>query len=306
MVMIDFNEIPAEGERWLQFAQEFMQQLGFHTEMPAYRDPENANDFCAVEQVRGRFNVHPFRWLVSCRHKTATRTAVKESEEASILDRVLRCKADGFLGFYSTPVSPALGFYLSELKAGGQIKDYRFFDSKFIENFLTTPGFGRIASRYFPNYSKTYRPIDVSSDEYLPILCDHCGVDLLETLFSEDRQGVAVRLQRRRTEPDEMQYISDVYFACKGECDEQLQSKYCNGSHLSAASWLELSDLTIPVVYLEQICVLLDQIGKDEASFSTSAIEKEEYLIRALGQRTLRESTEGEKQKAAKIKSDGR
>ncbi len=120
MQSIDFSEIPAEGDRWGQFAREFMLELGFHVD-PANGSAGSGNganggDFCATEQIQGKFNFHPFRWLVSPKHKAATRTAVRESEEADILERVLAARADAFLGFYSTPVSPALSASLSELK----------------------------------------------------------------------------------------------------------------------------------------------------------------------------------------------
>ncbi|MDR0338347.1 MAG: hypothetical protein LBI18_14830, partial [Planctomycetaceae bacterium] len=89
MNLFDFTEIPADGERWVRFAKDFLQLFGFHIETPPYRDTENIFDFVAVEQIPGKFNYHPFRWLVSCRHKAATRTAVKENEEADILERLL-------------------------------------------------------------------------------------------------------------------------------------------------------------------------------------------------------------------------
>lgn len=305
MALIDFTEIPAEGDRWMHFAQDFMRILGFHIESPPFRDSENQFDFCAIEQIRGTFNYHPFRWLVSCRHKAATRTAVKETEELDIQERVLRSKADGFIGFYSTPISSALGFHLSELKGRGPIKDFKVFEPKSLESYLTTPGFGRVANRYFPAYAKLRRCIQTIHDEYMPIKCDHCGNDLLETLFSEDQQGVVVRLRRRKKTPDEMEVISDVYFACKGVCDEQLQNVYCNGTLLSAASWSSLADLVMPPVFLERICLLLEQIGKDETAFAPQALSKELYLIRALAQTALRESSEGEIQRAKKLMFKG-
>lgn len=305
MILIDFTEIPAEGDRWTLFAQDFMKHLGFQVERPSYRDASNMFDFCAVEQLQGRFNYHPFRWLVSCRHKAATRTAVRESEETDILERLLRCKADGFLGFYSTPVSSALAQSLSEMKGNMLIKDYRFFDPKYLETFLVTPAFGRIVSRYFPNYAQTHHSIVLIGEEYLPIRCEHCEKDLLATLFSDDQKGVVVRLRRRKTSQEDMDVIHDVYFACKGACDEQLQAKHCNGTFLSAAGWTDLSDLVIPPIFLERVLSLLNQIGHDEMVFTRQALEKEEYLLRALSQRTLRESTEGERQQAKKLMFNG-
>ena len=304
MILIDFTEIPAEGDRWTLFAQDFLQHLGFHIERSSYRDAESMYDFCAVEQVPGRFNSYPIRWLVSCRHKAATRTAVKEGEELGVLERILRNKADGFLGFYSTQASPALIQHVSDFKEKSLIKDFRFFDSKFLESQLVSPAFGRIVSRYFPNYAQTRRVAAPVGGEYLPIRCDHCHKDLLETLYSEDHQGVAVRLMRRKSVPDEVKVIADVYTACKGACDERLQTIYCNGTLLSAADWISLSDLVMPPVFLERIISILDQIGKDAVTYSPQALAKEQYLLRALAQRTLRESSNGEIQRAKTLMLD--
>lgn len=303
--MIDFNEIPAEGERWPQFARDFMQELGFHIESFPCRCSDSNGDFCAVEQVPGKFNQLPFRWFVSCKHKAATRTAVRENDEPEILERVRHTKADGFVGFYSTPISPALGHALAELKSGGFLKDYRVFDAKSLESYLVTPGFGRIAARYFPKYVAMSRPVVPFHDEYLPIRCDHCAKDLLATLYSDDHKGVVVRLARRKMSSDELQEIVEIYFACKGECDERLQIQYCNGTNLGAANWTELSDLVMPPFLLERITSLLDQLGKENISYSDQALEKEKFLIRALAQRTFREPTPGEIQAAKKRLSNG-
>lgn len=305
MMIFDFNEIPAEGERWPQFARDFLVQLGFHIENPRFHDPEHPYDFIAVEQIQGRLNYEPFRWLVGCRHKTSTRTAVKETDESDVSERLLRSKADGFIGFYSTPTSPGLVQILSDLKSQSSIKDFRFFDSKLLESYLCTPGFGRIVSRYFPNSARNRGTIHIFEEQYLPLPCENCGKDLLDSLYSEDHKGVVVRLRRRKNEPDDMEIIANVYFACKGACDEQLQTRYCGGTNLSAAGWTNLSDLVMSPVYLERIVSLMDLLGKDEVAFSSQALEKEKLLIRALAQRALREPTEGELQHTKKLMFNG-
>ena len=305
MNMFDFNEIPAEGERWMLFAKDFMQQLGFHIESPPHRDPDGKYDFVAVEQVPGKFNLLPFRWLVSCQHKASTRTAVKESDEIDILERVLRCRADGFIGFYSTPISASLENRIAELKDKAQIKDYRLFDAKSLESYLTSPAFGRVVARYFPGYVKTYGVLHLVGDEYLPIRCEHCNKDLLEAVFNSGPQGVVVGLRRRKKALDEMEVVADLYAACKGTCDEQLQSKYCNGTTLDAAEWIEIFNLVSPPMFLERLMALVDRLGNDEVIFSPQALEKEKYLIRALAQYVLRDFADGERQWSRKVTFNG-
>jgi hypothetical protein len=291
---IDFNEIPAEGELWGQFAQDFMCNLGFQIESQLVRQPDDGCDFCVIEQVSGKFNLVQFRWLVSCRHKSPTRLAVKESEEAEVLERILRNKVDGFIGFYSTTAIPAFSLHLESLKANGNIKDYKIMDARFIESHLTTPGFDLIASHYFPNFALGRQSIHIYQDKYLPIRCECCQKDLLETLYTDNNKGVVVRLRSRKKNTDALDEISKIYFACKGECDEQLQTTYCKNSSYSTASWASISDLIIPSAFLERMVVLLGQIGREGVVYESEALEAEIYLFRALSQRTLRPAAVGE------------
>ncbi len=300
MAPIDFTEIPAEGERWAQFSRDFLQELGFHIETPTYRFQESADDFCAVEQVPGKFNNYSFRWLVGGKNKAATRTAVKETDESDILERVRKAKADGFIGVYSTPISPALENELANLKEKGFLKDFWLFDGKSLEVFLLSPGCTKILTRYFPKAASLQRPIVKLQDDYLPIRCDCCAKDLLETIYAEDQHGVVVRLARRKMSADELDEIVEVYFTCKGECDEKLQRQYCKGTNLGAANWANLADIATPVMLLERIVSIMDILGKGKISYSDQAIEKEEYLVRALAQRVFREPTPGELERAKK------
>jgi hypothetical protein len=202
---------------------------------------------------------------------------------------VLRCRADGFFGFYSTQASPALEFYLTELKKQSQIKDFRILDSKFLESYLTTPGFAKVASRYFPLYAQTHPLLHLIENEYLPILCEHCKKDLLQTLFTEEQQGVVVRLRRQQESPDAIEVIANIYYACKGSCDAELQNSYCTGTLLSTAGWSALSDLITTQGFLGRTLTLLRQIGTDEIVYTTQALEKETYLLKALSQIVIRE-----------------
>ncbi|MDR1923894.1 MAG: hypothetical protein LBQ66_05935 [Planctomycetaceae bacterium] len=290
---IDFAEI-SDIDLWGQFAQEFLCNLGFQVEAPLRRFPEDGYDFCVSEQVSGKFGVTSFRWLVSCRHKASTRLAVKESDEVDVLERVLHNGVDGFIGFYSTSAAQALVTHLDSLKSNGNIKEHKILDAKFIEGHLTTPGFDLIAARFFPNFALGRQSIHIYQDKYLPIQCEHCQKDLLATLYTDDNQGVIVRLRQRKIDRDVPDNITMVYCACKGECDEQLQTKYCQNSNQSTASWASISDLVIPSSFLERIILLINQIGRDGIIYEQEALQKEIYLFRALAQRTLRPAVAGE------------
>jgi hypothetical protein len=157
--------------------------------------------------------------------------------------------------------------------------------------YLTTPGFARIAFRYFPNYAQTHQVLHLVENDYLPVLCEHCRKDLLKTLFTENQESVIVRLRRRKETPTEAEIIANIYVACKGDCDAELQAKYCNGTNLNAVGWTDLSDLVDSSVFLDWTLSLLRKIGTDEFTYTTPALEKELYLLKAIAQYTLREPT---------------
>ncbi|HBT78402.1 MAG TPA: hypothetical protein DEB39_16085 [Planctomycetaceae bacterium] len=294
MQAIDFNEVPAEGDRWGRFARDFLVELGLHTEPVIAAFPEGNGDFCAVEPIPGKFSFLSFRWLVSPRHKASTRTSVKESEEPELLERLLHARADGFLGFYSTPISPALLQTLAELKSGGHIRDYRVFDAKMLESHLLTTGFSRLLSRYFPNSTVQRRPIHLIEDAYLPLPCDHCGKDLLEALYKEDHQGVVARISIRPSSENTPQVVQEVYFACMGPCDESLQSEHIQGRVNTVSSVVPLADLVVPTLFMARILGLIDRLHSVGFEYADAALAKEKYLFRALSQRVLIEPTEGE------------
>lgn len=94
------------------------------------------------------------RWLVSCKHFAHSGNSVKENDEQNILERVRSFSAEGFMGFYSTVPSSGLNTRLYQLRNEGQIKEYRIFDHKLIENYLITEGFSELMLRYFPESYK--------------------------------------------------------------------------------------------------------------------------------------------------------
>lgn len=301
MQQVDFNEIPSEGDRWQAFARDFLVEIGFHIESISPPIVEGNQDFCAVEQIQGKFNFHPFRWMVSPKHKASTRTAVKESEEPDIEERLLRAKADGFLGFYSTPASPALLHALSELRVKGFLRDYKIFDTKIIDSYLHTVGFARLLARYFPNVAAQSRPLHLVEDEYLPLKCDHCGKDLLEALYREDHKSIVARVAQRPASSDEPTLIHDLYYACMGTCDETLQNVYLKGRLHSASSVVPLADLVAPPLYLMRVLNLIDRLDSPQYGYTEGALEKEKYLFRALAQRVMVDPTDDEIAHAKKL-----
>ena len=183
--MIDFKEIQSDGEIWELFFRDFLQELGFYIESSVDRGSDGKKDLIVSEQLKGFFlGNYKFKWLVSCKHfaHRNSSNSVKEDDEPNILERVKGFNCDGFIGFYSTVPSSSLNSRLKQLKENLELKDYRIFDYKLIENYLIRIGFSEILYRYFPISYKEIKPIHLILDEYIPLKCEVCGKDILEEM----------------------------------------------------------------------------------------------------------------------------
>lgn len=293
--MIDFREIPYNDDTWELFARDFLLQLGFFIETSPDRGADGGKDMLVTEEVKGKLHSYRFRWLVSCKHFATSGNAVNENDhEKNILERVKSFKADGFIGFYSTVPSAGLNTRLAQLKAEKEIKDYRIFDHKLIENYMISLGFSRIMFRYLPQNYKKIRPLHKLIDEYVPITCDCCGKDLLEALYHEDYLGLVAQVQQ--SGEDGCTNVIDTYFACKGKCDKTLETRYWE-QYKAIAAWKDLSDIAMPNEFLRWIMATINQLHDKNFSYSEAAIKKEKTLIIALSQGIFREVAEEERER---------
>lgn len=299
--MIDFKEIPYNDDTWELFARDFLLELGFFIETSPDRGADGGKDMLVTEEVKGKLHSYRFRWLVSCKHFAASGNSVNENDhEKNILERVKSFKADGFLGFYSTVPSAGLNTRLAQLRAEKEIKDYRIFDHKLIENFLVSLGFSRIMFRYMPENYKKIRPIHKIIDEYVPITCDCCGKDLLEALYHEEYRGLVAQVTQR--DKDGRTKVLETYFACKGSCDKTLETRYWN-KYKEVTGWKDLSDIAMPNEFLRWIMVTINQLQNENFSYSSTAIDKERTLIIALSQKIFREVAEEERVRMKELMS---
>jgi hypothetical protein len=101
MSLINFAEI-ASGDKWEDFARDFLEELGFQIESPPSRGPDLGKDLLISERLAGKLGKYSFRWLVSCKHFAESRRSVGSEDESNIRDRLEHFQTDGFLGFYST------------------------------------------------------------------------------------------------------------------------------------------------------------------------------------------------------------
>ncbi len=292
--MIDFKEISHKDDTWELFARDLLMEIGFFIESTPDRGPDGGKDLPVSEQLKGNLNKYRFQWLVSCKHFAKSGNSVKETDEPNILERLSSFNADGFIGFYSTLPSLGLNTRLNNLKKEGKIKDFRIFDNKLIENYLIRLGFSEILMRYFPESYKLVKPLHKVLDEYIPLKCDVCRKDLLEGLYRENYKGLIAQVTHR--DENGIEYVKEMYYACKGTCDKQL-SKSIRERYKVHTGWKDISDLAIPLEFLRYVIATINRLRDGNYKYSDSAFEKEKNMIFALSQKVLREMTENEKER---------
>jgi hypothetical protein len=257
-----------------------------------------------TEELRGRLGNYKFKWLVSCKHFAKSNKSVQEGDEPNILERIESYNADGFIGFYSTLPATGLNTRLNNLKEHGKIKDHRIFDHKLIESQLIRKGFSQILMRYFPEGYKLVKPLHIVMDKYIPLHCVICEKDLLEALYREEQTAIValVRRYNKSNEGEPSAYIDDVYWACKGACDEKVENMYREQGPIGTP-WRDISDLANPALFLDWIFYHMINLQNHELPYTDSAFHKLLRVIVALSQKNLREMTAKERERAREILS---
>jgi len=292
--MINFKELSHNGDHWELFTRDFLQKMGFNIESPPDRGPDGGKDMLITEEIGGTIFKGRFRWLVSCKHFARSGNSVREADEPNILERLKSFKADGFIGFYSTIISSGLNTRLRQLKEENNIKEYRIFDHKLIENYLITEGFSELMLRYFPKSYRNIKPLHLIVDKYQPLLCEYCKKDLMSSLFDKQYTALIAFVSHYDSE-HHIKYIDDIYCACKGACDRSLEAKG------STSGWRDLSDLIIPIEYLRFIFAIMNRLRDGHDIYSDNAYDKLKEIIIALSQKVLRFTTEEERKRVIEL-----
>jgi hypothetical protein len=295
--MINFTEIASnDGELWELFARDFLQELGFYIVSSPDRGPDGGKDLIITEELKGNLGNYKFRWLVSCKHFASSNRSVQETDEINIQERVDSYNADGFIGFYSTISSSGLNARLNGLRENGKIKDYRIFDRQLIENHLIRIGFSDLVMRYFPESYKTIRPLHVVLDEYIPLKCDACDKDILESLYRESYTANLIFVESDEwVDNKHVRHVHRVYCCCKEGCDERLTAMYERPQENFITHWKDVSDLVIPIMYIRWLMTCMHTLREDTYIYHNNSFQRLQEIIVALSQKVLRESTEQEK-----------
>lgn len=296
MALLNFKEIPeANIPNGLQdsfelFAREFFKTLGFRIVEDPDRGQDGGRDLIIEEKRRGILNDTSIKWLVSCKHKAHSGSSVLTSDEKDIYDRVITHDCNGFIGFYSTIVSSPLNRKLESIKNTKDI-EIQIFDNEKIESILLLKETNKqLIQRFFP---KSYISINSKTpsnlfSKYIPLKCSCCGKDLLN-IENFNNANIVFIEDTANEELGKSKYV-DIYFACKGTCDEKLQSHYYSLGYSNG--WEDISDLIIPYKYLQWIIGILNGIYSNEVEYSEKAFDKLKDFIIAISQIVLKNQSE--------------
>jgi Restriction endonuclease len=153
MPALDFNEIaPAhEGgdrDQFELFARDFLEAEGFEIVRGPDRGPDAGRDLIVLERRQGPGGVSELKWLVTCKHKAGSGSAVSHTDELNLRDRIETHGCRGLIAFYSTVPSSTLATHLAALEPQYELLIY---DRERIETRLLADPKGRtLAARYFP------------------------------------------------------------------------------------------------------------------------------------------------------------
>ena len=290
--MIDFKEIGQDGEDWELFARDFLKELGFFIESSPDRGPDGKKDLIVTEEIRGNFGNYKFKWLVSCKHfaNRAKGNSVSEKDEPNILERIKSFKCDGFLGFYSTIASSGLNTRLYQLKENKDLKDFRLFDFRQIEDYLITKGFSKLIIKYFPESNRKIKPLQRIVENYVPLICQGCGVDILEDMYKKQYVANYVQVVEFK---NGVEHVHDAYWACKGDCDGIIQQKV-KIKYKYHTNWWNIGDLAIPSSFLNWLFENIRQINNGSLKYDDIAFQKEKEFIIGISQKWIRQISKEE------------
>lgn len=294
MGILNFKEIPEANksngsqDTFELFTREMLDMLGFKILVNPDRGQDGGRDLIVEEKRVGLLDDTKVRWLISCKHKVHSGSSVVNSDEEDIIDRVKSHKCGGFMGVYSTIVSSPLNRKLENIK--DQI-EVQIFDNEKIERLLLKNESGKkLIRRFFP---KSYQLLDNNEpsnllDEYVPLKCSCCGKDLLK----KDYGGIIVfveDIKHKKEDVTKTKYV-DIYYACKGTCDDKLQDYYYSLGYSSG--WEDISDIIIPYKYLQWVMSIINRIRSGEDIYTDKAFNKLKDFLIAISQMTLKNQSQ--------------
>lgn len=303
--MIDFKEIPpgnAQGDEqdiFELFARDFFEARGYEILKSPSRGSDGGRDLIIGEAISGKVTKTTRKWLVSCKHNAHSGSSVSKLVESDVRDRLERHDCDGFVAFYSTIPSSDLSEYFDSIESSTDVLRY---DGKRIEKEILADAnlVESVARRYFPkSYEKIVTcpsaPVRVG-DVVEELNCCCCGKDLME-----EAKGVLCLI--KNLDPDTNGVtISDIYWACHGDCDSNLRMKHTQGGD-KIDLWESVADLSIPIVFVKYFNSWNRDFALGNEKMSVDAADKYWKAFSLISQFVMRETTGPQRERVAALAS---
>jgi hypothetical protein len=280
MSILNFKEIPqancADGQQdsFELFARDFLERLGYEVDVEPGRGADGGKDLILKEIRKGISGDTTVRWLVSCKHKAHSGSAVSRADEPEVSDSVRSHNCHGFIGFYSTLPSSSL---IEKVKEIPDI-EYQFFDySKIERELLSNPSCLDIAKRYFPESFKAWSAENPSVaqifSDHAPFKCVRC-----DSILDREHRGIVACWQKYEDRDGrKVKLIKDYYTCCGGECDQILQTKHLAEGFVSA--WSELQDYFNPTLFLKAAMSFYNELYDLDVEYTKEAFENRKRVI---------------------------
>lgn len=308
MPVLDFREIPEAHkgsgvqDTFEQFTAEFLELLGMRIVQRPSRGPDGGKDLTAIEIRKGKLGESSIQYLVSCKHKAFSGTAVSRGDEEDIDDRVKSNDCNGFLGVYSTIPSSGLTEKLRKLSF-----EHEIFDNRRIEKELLRTSEGvALAKRYFPNSIQQWLNENPSPiliyEELQCITCQICGRDLLSKVqpprFLGGVLGFCVHARDEMAEDEPP--IVDLCWYCKVTCMKEMEQQL-KANDLVEDGWDDLFDYVHPSGFVTRLISNFDLIVR----MNTEAKKKFGQFLGSAFQYVARELTSSEKEIRERMRESG-
>ena len=120
--MLDFKELPKDGVRFEQLIREILMKKRLSPRWTG-QGADSGRDLLVQEPLSGAIQDSERLWLVDCKHKAHSNTAVGVKDVMDIRDRCARVGAQGLLIACSTAMSSEPSRKLEELRTKTSTRD---------------------------------------------------------------------------------------------------------------------------------------------------------------------------------------
>lgn len=148
--MLDFKELPQDGEAFEQLVRELLFSYGMAVEWSG-RGPDGGRDLICREALKSLIAPTSRTWLVQCKHFAHANRSVGVDDLDNVVNSCSHHNATGYLLACSTQPSSSVVNRLEGITANpANLVMATFWDGVTIERLLSQPRHWAIAQRFFP------------------------------------------------------------------------------------------------------------------------------------------------------------